>query len=288
MPIRLTAWICLICLFVGGLGITSKSALAADVLTPQDHKLDCPGVRTALADTALQIKRAEAKVRKETAAPPMSLAQMLQTAPVTAANTAVKAWRGRSTALTALSREKGCNRLDEMAKSRLGGAIVKTVVPLAERCDVRGELGLQDCAEDVAQWRCRNQQTKGRDYLVCLDQVAERVITASGYDVTNLAGYDPGCVDITLPATCSVFAPNRSGPDTKWCKRTSDATIDVCEPPKVGTPAIADVSDDKKPKKAATTAADNPPASTLPPGTICRPIPCQLGTSCNRLCGPPD
>jgi hypothetical protein len=266
----------------------TKPAHAAEALTEQDRKLDCPGVRTAMADVTLQIKRAEAVVRKENIAPPTSLAQMVQSAPPTAAATLVKTLRGRSAALTALSGTKGCNRLDEMAKSRLGGAIVKPQKPLTERCDVRGELSLQDCAEDVAKWRCRGDASKGRAYLVCLDQVAERVITASGYDVTTLAGYEPGCGDLAAPATCSIFVANRTGPDTKWCKRTSETAIDVCAPPKPGTPAIASVADNRKATKAATPVADNAAASALPPGSTCHPIPCQLGTSCNRLCGPPD
>jgi hypothetical protein len=288
MLTRLPAWLCLICVTLGSFGSLFDQAHAAESLTEQDRKLDCPGVRAAIADMAVQVKRAESVVRKENVAPPTSLAQMFQSATPTAAATLVKTLRVRSKDLTALSGTKGCNRLDEMAKSRLGGAIVKPLKPLTERCDVRGELSLQDCAEDVAKWRCRGDASKGRAYLVCLDQVAERVITASGFDVTALAGYDPGCVDLAAPATCSIFVANRTGPDTKWCKRTSETAIDVCAPPKAGTPAIASVADDKKPKKAATSIADKPAVTALPPGTTCHPVPCQLGTSCNRLCSPPD
>ena len=117
--------------------------------------------------------------------------------------------------------------------------------------------------------------------------MAERLITATGYDVTTLAHYDPGCADVTTPATCSIFANNRSGPETKWCKRTSETAIDVCEPPKSGSPAMATVAHNT-PAKAAASPTDKSPAAALPPGTTCRPVPCQLGTSCNRLCSPPD
>ncbi len=285
---RLPAWFCLIGLLIGGFGNLITPANAAELLTEQDRKLDCPGVRAAIADVTVQIKRAEAVVRKENAVPPTSLAQMFQSALPTAAVSLVKTLRGRSKDLATLSGTKGCNRLDEMARSRLGGAIVKPQKPLTERCDVRGELSLQDCAEDVAKWRCRTDASKGRAYLICLDQVAERVITASGYDVTRLAGYEPGCVDLAAPATCSIFVANRTGPDTKWCKRTSETSIDVCQPPKAGTPAIASVAADQQVKKTATPATNKPAAPALPPGSTCQPLACQLGTSCNRLCGPPD
>jgi hypothetical protein len=289
MPPRFPTWICLSAIAVAGLilsvGTTSRAA-AAENLTDADRKLDCPGVRAAVADVTVQIKRTDALLRKETAAPPTSLAQMMTATPPTPTALLAKALKLRFKALDALAAAKGCNRLDNLAKSRLGGA-VKPEKPAAERCDVRGELGLQDCAEDVAKWRCRAEAGKGRAYIVCLDQVAERLITASGYDVATLAHYDPGCIDATAPATCSIFADNRSGPETKWCKRTSEASIDVCEAPKSGTPAIvADAG--SKPAKAAAPVAHKPVAATLPPGTICRPVPCRLGTSCNRLCGPPD
>jgi heat shock protein HslJ len=287
MLIRLTASIFLFCAAFGVLAGSSDQA-HAQALTAEDQKLDCPGVRAAIADVAVQIKRSEAQVRRETAAPPTTLAQMFESKPPTASATQIKTLRVRSDALTTLSGTKGCNRLDVMAKSRLGGAIVKPEKPVAERCDVRGELSLQDCAEDVAKWRCRGDASKGRAYLVCLEQTAERVITASGYDVTTLAHYEPGCGDVAAPATCSVFATNRSGPETKWCKRTSETTINVCDPPKAGTPAIATVADAKKAKTAAAPVAEKPAASVLPPGSICHPVPCKLGTSCNRLCGPPD
>jgi hypothetical protein len=290
MLIRFPAWICLTCIAITSFVTIAVSqtdkAQAAEALTDLDRKLDCPGVRAAVADIAVQIKRNDAVLRKETATPPSSLAQMLQSAPPIAATLHGKTLRQRSTALTKLSTDKGCNRIDEMSKSRLGGAI-KSNKPPVERCDVRGELSLQDCAEDVAKWRCRAESGKGRVYLVCLEQVAERVITASGYDVTVLASYEPGCADITLPATCSVFANNRSGPDAKWCKRVNEASIEVCEPPK-GTPALAAVAADKTPNPSASPAASKTLASTLPNGTTCRPLPCQLGTSCNRLCAPPD
>jgi hypothetical protein len=297
MLFRFQAWICRLCIGLIGLALTwSSPGLAATptatpapvVLTDQDHKLDCPAMRATQADVAVQIKRAEAAVRKETAVPPTSLVQMFQSAPPTAAALQLKALRVRAAALSTLGGSKGCNKLDLMAQSRLGGAIVKPVKPLAERCDVRGELSLQDCAEDVAKWRCRAEASKGRPYLVCLEQVAERLITASGYDVTRLAHYDPGCGDVAAPATCSIFVTNRSGPETKWCKRTSETTIDVCDPPKSATPVIAAVAERKSGKVAATPATDKPAVSALPPGSICRPVACQLGTSCDRLCGPPD
>jgi hypothetical protein len=282
----------LICLLIGSfsatVATTSHRAVAAEPLTDQDRKLDCPGVRAAVTDVTVQIKRADAVIRKENTAAPTSLVQMLQSAPPTATAKLAKSLRERSKALATLSNTKGCDRLDTMAQSRLGGAITKPPKADVERCHVRGELSLQDCAEDVAKWRCRAEATKGRAYLVCLDQVAERVITASGYDVTTLAHYDPGCGDVASPATCSVFSNNRTGSETKWCKRTSDSTIEICEPPKPGTPTIAGVAAAKAPTKAAAPAADKPIAPTLPPGSVCRPIPCQLGTSCDRLCGPPD
>jgi hypothetical protein len=275
----LPAW--LTCLLIGSLaasiGLMSQPAVAAEPVTDQDRKLDCPGLRAAIADVTVQIKRAEAVIRKETANPPTSLVQMLQPAPPTATAKLAK------------------TLLDTMAQSRLGGAVAKPPKSSVERCHVRGELSLQDCAEDVAKWRCRQDATKGRAYLVCIDQVAERVITASGYDVTTLAHYDPGCGDVAAPATCSVFVTNRTGSETKWCKRTSETTIEICEPPKPGTPSIATAAVAKpetklgKPgKHAPTPVADKPAATALPPGSVCRPVPCQLGTSCDRLCGPPD
>ena len=292
MSIRRTAWICLLCIALSAVTVSSGQA-RAQALAAEDQKLDCPGVRAALADMAVQIKRSEAQVRKETATAPATIAQIFQSTPATATAIQAKKLRARSEALTALSGAKGCSRLDVMAQSRLGGAVVKPEQPLAERCSVRGELGLQDCAEDVAKWRCRADAAKGRAYLVCLDQTAERVISASGYDVTTLAHYDPGCGDVTAPATCSVFTTNRAGPETKWCKRTSETTIEVCDPPKAGTPAIAAVPDGKKAKKAAapvtaSATPEKPEPAKLPPGTICHPVACKLGTSCNRLCGPPD
>jgi hypothetical protein len=287
MLTRLTAWICLLCAICGGFAGSSAHA-QVQTLTAEDQKLDCPGVRAALADLAVQSKRSEAQVRKETGAAPATIAQLFQPPPPTAAAIQVKKLRLRSDALTTLSSSKGCNRLDATAKSRLGGAIAKPDKTLAERCDVRGELSLQDCAEDVAKWRCRADAGKGRAYLVCLDQTAERVITASGYDVTTLAHYDPGCGDVAVPSTCSVFTANRSGPETKWCKRTSETVIEVCDSPKAGTPAIAAVADARKTKPAAAPVADKPAARVLPPGTSCHPVACKLGTSCNRLCSPPD
>jgi hypothetical protein len=297
MLFHIHAWFFLTCAGISALAGLSHSGFAAApasaspaVLTDQDHQLDCPGLRAIQADVAVQIKRAEAQVRKETAAPPTSLVQMFQSAPPTAAALQVKVLTVRAAALFTLGSSKGCNKLDVMAQSRLGGAIVTPAKPVAERCTVRGELSLQDCAEDVAKWRCRADAAKGRAYLVCLEQVAERVLTASGYDVTTLANYDPGCGDVTAAATCSVFVTNRSGPDTKWCKRTSETTISVCEPPKAGMPVIAAARNDKDGKAATPVApaADKPLPAALPAGSICRPVACQLGTGCDRLCGPPD
>ena len=149
MLIRLTAPIFLFCVIFGVLA-GSSDQVHAQALTAEDQKLDCPGVRAAVADVAVLIKRSEAQVGKETAAPPATLAEMFRSAAPSANATQLKNLRVRSAALATLSGTKGCNRLDAMAKSRLGGAIVKPDKPIAERCDVRGELSLQDCAEDVA------------------------------------------------------------------------------------------------------------------------------------------
>jgi hypothetical protein len=152
--------------------------------------------------------------------------------------------------------------------------------PTSDRCAVRGQLALQDCVEDIAQWRCRADQTKGAAYIVCLDRVAEQVIRASGFDSTALANFDPGCGDVAVPATCSVFSDDRTGTETKWCKRLDEATIGVCDQPRGPIAAAAPPGkNDKVPSATAVSTA-------LPAGTICNPVPCKLGT-CNRLCGPP-
>jgi hypothetical protein len=253
-------------------------------LTEQDRALDCPGLRTVVADTAFQLKKAEAAVRKANAAPASSVQQLFQrqTAAPTPADIQVKALQTRAEALAALSGSKGCDKLDGMTKSRLGAPLIKPVdKPAADRCNVRGELALQDCVEDIAQWRCRADQDKGATYVVCLDRVAEQVIRASGFDSTTLAHFDPGCVDPANPATCSVFADDRTGPETKWCKRLDEANLEVCEPPKgPQTVAAAD-------KTGISTPPVTAAAVPLPVGTACKPEPCKLGT-CNRLCGPPQ
>jgi hypothetical protein len=266
--------------------LTAQAPPSAD-LTAQDRALDCAGIRGAIADVTLQLKKAGAQLRKDAAAPPASLAKMFETQPDTQTEKLATALRNRSKNLGSLSSAKGCDRLDaafksQLGGSRLGGAIKPKPPEAADRCQVRGELGLKDCVEDIAKWRCRDEG-KSAAYIVCLDKIADKLITASGFDSTAMVHYDPGC-GATIPATCSVFADNRNGPDVRWCKRLNEATIEVCDPPKAGAAVAAPVAVKNSVVRPAPAAAS---ATERPAGATCRPLACALGT-CERLCAAPD
>jgi hypothetical protein len=265
----------------------SASPVAAAAVTDADRKLDCAGLRSAVAELAFQIRQSELQAANERSAPAASLAAMfarIDAPPGKAAQESATANRRRSNALVALAAGKGCGHLDGAEHLRAatmpGGQSISglgkpAAASLGDRCPTHNESALEDCVEDIAMWRCRSQSAKGRDYVLCLDAVALKVVAASGFERAGLRHYQPGCADAAAPGTCTVFSNSRGGPVTQWCKRTSETAIEVCDPPKA------------VPAAAAPAAPTTPAAAPVKPvGVNCRPVACKLG-HCNRLCGPP-
>ena len=251
----------------------SPAPAATAALTDYDRKLDCKTLNIAVLDLVDQMKRRQVQAQKESRAPAPTLARLYARAsgPTGAGIEALEGYapvRVRAEALAALGASKGCDRIDVAA--RMGTAAVPTRA-LSDRCRVRSDFELEDCVEDIAQWRCRLLAGKGRGYLECLTKVGAQVITASGFEPTRLAHYDPDCTDKTYaPASCSVFSNDRNGAGTTWCKRVDEAVIEAC-----------DVADAKSVAKSGGKSG-----SKVGDRLNCQKVQCSLGT-CKRLCAPP-
>ena len=249
-----------------------------------DRQLDCETLRKVVTGLIDQLKRLRAYAQIERDLPPTTMARMVarwQGPPGAGLENAEKypPVRLRTDTLAALHAEKGCGRIDVAALLATLEAPPRTT---PDRCHVRTDLDLEDCVEDISQWRCRSFAGKGRAYLECLEKVAVQVIAASGFVRSRLAHYAPDCTDYAYaPATCSVFSNDRGGPGTKWCKRVDERAIEECD---VVTPGTA------RPVVARPSGAQRVNATPIPPKdatkTNCHRIDCGLGT-CNRLCAPP-
>ena len=287
---------------------TRSKTPASTPLSDFDRKLDCRGLKSAVTDLVDQMKRLQVAALKENNAPAQTLARLYaRSSDVPGAGLEAiedyRPLRARAEALAGLAATKGCDRIDVAALMRTAAAPARAQ---QDRCRVRTDFALEDCVEDIAQWRCRALAGKGRAYLECLDKVAVSVIAASGFERTRLIHFDPGCNDKAYkPDTCSVFSNDRNGPGKQWCKRVDESAIEVCE---ISTgkaaagagfapafPKAIDLANPPRAKRDSPVGGifTNPKAAganTDPPKAgekiNCRKVQCNLGT-CNRLCAPP-
>jgi hypothetical protein len=236
-------------------------------VTADDRALDCAGLKAVILDLVDQLQRARAAGLKESAALPVTLTAWAArvSGPLGAGIEALQnavAGRARTEALARLHASKTCGRIDVAALLQPAAIAVPD---RPDRCMVRTDSALEDCVEDIAQWRCRGFAGKGRAYLSCLDQVGRQVIGASGFQLGRLARFDPDCSDRAYgAASCSVFSNSRGrGTGTMWCKRIDASTLESC-----------DIADGKS------------GAGKVGERINCRKVRCDLGT-CNRLCAPP-
>ena len=278
---------------------------ASATLSDFDRKLDCQGLASAVAELVDQMKRLQAAARKESAAPAANLAR-LSARSSNAPGAGIEALedhrlaRARADALAALAAAKGCVGVDVASSMRLAATPPLTS---QDRCRVRSNFELEDCVEDIAQWRCRALAGKGRSYLECLEKVGLSVISASGFERPRLAHFGPGCNDKSYkPDTCSVFSNDRNGAGTQWCKRLDEAAIEVCDiaagKPKAESSAPkTEQLQDRTSRKGAGSPLGNifaqPTRAPVKDGatkdsrkTNCHKVQCGLGT-CRRLCAPP-
>ena len=261
-------------------------------LTGEDRRLDCIGLRIEIDGNVEQARSLQKEARKEEAGPPVTVEQMFgreagnPEAGVEAVHQ-LSLMRRRLKALSDRYAEKACGHLDP--KSLLTPAAIPASL-LVDRCQTRNELKLEDCVEDIAQWRCRSFARQGHPYLDCLQAVAKHAIGASGFDRRSLSHYGPACTDSHYAApSCTIFTNDTTGGGTQWCQRHDESTIEVCEqslPPSRPSP---------KPKASPTLAFDgfkpSPEATPAPaqPGgshTNCQKRSCPFVT-CHRLCAPP-
>ena len=138
----------------------------------------------------------------------------------------------------------------------------------------------------------------GRNYLECLDQVAARVIAASGFQKSRLARYDRDCTIKTYdPSSCSVFSNDRNGAGTEWCQRVDEANIKVCAqasgrsattpgPTKNGTQRKSSDRGSQSQSKGVKSDPSKVGPSKGGIRTNCHNVQCALG-ACNQLCSPP-
>ena len=262
-------------------------------LSEQERKLDCANLKAVVVDYVDQIKKAQALARKEQNAPAPDLVSMFQRA-TGPAGSGLKALddvpglRAHANALIAHYAAKGCGQIDLAALSK--PALAPVVAN--DRCQSRTELELEDCVEDIAQWRCRTVAGKGRAYLECLEQVAERAIKASGFQKTRLLHYEPECSDRFYGvASCAVFTSNRVRSGTQRCHRVDDATIEVCtvsdKPVSAAAPSRTAGSLLQKSARKGADASPGPVSQAAAPApSSCHKVACAPG-ACRRLCDPP-
>jgi hypothetical protein len=291
--------------FSAGEGLAAKGTQHGDtrarpLRAKEDRNLNCPALHSTVLDLVDQMKRLLVQARKEERSPAPTVYQMMQRAwgPPEAGNKALEDYQRlhvRTHALAEVFAAKRCGNLDVAALLK---PVAVPTIPATDRCRVRTELGLEDCVEDIAQWRCRRFAGRGRDYLECLDKVAVRVIAASGFQKSRLARYDPDCTNKTYdPSSCSVFSNDRNGAGTEWCQRVDEANIKVCDqasgrsaatpgPTKNGTQRKSSDRGSQTQSKGGMSDPSKVSPSKGGIQTNCHNVQCTLGT-CNQLCSPP-
>jgi hypothetical protein len=291
--------------FSAGEGLAAKGTQHGDtrarpLRAKEDRNLNCPALHSTVLDLVDQMKRLLVQARKEERSPAPTVYQMMQRAwgPPEAGNKALEDYQRlhvRTHALAEVFAAKRCGNLEVAALLK---PVAVPTIPATDRCRVRTELGLEDCVEDIAQWRCRRFAGRGRDYLECLDKVAVRVIAASGFQKSRLARYDPDCTNKTYdPSSCSVFSNDRNGAGTEWCQRVDEANIKVCDQASGRSAATPDPTKNGTQRKSSDRGSQtqskggmSDPSKVGPSKggirTNCHNVQCALGT-CNQLCSPP-
>jgi hypothetical protein len=281
----------------------SQRPPAFEVLPPNklsiyDLRLNCDGLQKEVVALADQMKRKAAEAKIEAAKPPDDLYRLLQRArrpgvSSTAAMEVSRPLRLRAEALVARYAERKCGHVS-VATLLQPAQLPKDLLQVRDRCGVRFVGDLEDCVEDIAQWRCRAFAGHGRNYLDCLEKVALGTIAASGFRRRDLAHWGPSCGDKAYkPATCTVFTNDTTAGGTETCHRLDEATIEVCAK---ATPAEKPADRQGKARGKgreglaslfpAAPPRDKSASRTSPATGPCHRVTCGLGT-CHRLCAPP-